>query len=117
MFCRRALSLKSLAVEIPPSMLFANNFYGDYIKAIPGEWQVARGNRRASDYGLMKVDNLRRITEFAEKPEGPAVARIINATLVIPEHDKKSYWQDSSYIFVNIDNNMSPIKEADKRHR
>lgn len=39
---------------------------------------------RASDYGLMKIDNAGRIIQFAEKPKGPDLkAMVIKLSFVI----------------------------------
>ena len=38
---------------------------------------------RASDFGLMKIENTGRITEFAEKPEGAALKAMAVDTSIL----------------------------------
>jgi len=38
---------------------------------------------RASDFGLMKIENTGRITEFAEKPKGPALTAMVVDTSIL----------------------------------
>ena len=37
---------------------------------------------RASDYGLMKIDETGRIIQFAEKPKGPDLKAMVHALLI-----------------------------------
>lgn len=52
---------------------------------------VPMDDSRASDYGLMKIDNTGRIIQFAEKPKGPDLkAMQIDTTILgLPEHEAK----------------------------
>ena len=38
---------------------------------------------RASDYGLMKIDNNGRIVQFAEKPKGPDLKAMVASPIII----------------------------------
>lgn len=38
---------------------------------------------RASDYGLMKIDKMGRIIQFAEKPKGPALKQMVDGPIFL----------------------------------
>lgn len=60
-------------------------------------------DERASDFGLMKIDDTGRITEFAEKPEGDALKSMQVDTTVLgltPEEAKASPYIASMGIYV-----------------
>ncbi|KAL2498268.1 Glucose-1-phosphate adenylyltransferase large subunit 2 [Abeliophyllum distichum] len=54
---------------------------------------VPMDDSRASDYGLMKIDESGRITQFAEKPKGSALRsmRVVTSVLGLSEQDAPRY--------------------------
>uniref|UniRef100_A0A7N0V4P6 Glucose-1-phosphate adenylyltransferase n=1 Tax=Kalanchoe fedtschenkoi TaxID=63787 RepID=A0A7N0V4P6_KALFE len=54
---------------------------------------VPMDDSRASDYGLMKIDDTGRIIQFAEKPKGPDLKamRVDTSLLGLSEHDSMLY--------------------------
>lgn len=64
---------------------------------------VPMDERRASDFGLMKIDNSGRIIDFSEKPKGNELAKMqVNTTLLglTPEQAKKQPYIASMGIYV-----------------
>ena len=64
---------------------------------------VPMDERRASDFGLMKIDNSGRIVDFSEKPKGNELAKMqVDTTLLglTPEQAKKQPYIASMGIYV-----------------
>lgn len=64
---------------------------------------VPMDHRRASDFGLMKIDQAGRIVDFSEKPKGDALAAMAVDTTILgltPEEAKKSPYIASMGIYV-----------------
>lgn len=64
---------------------------------------VPMDERRASDFGLMKIDSSGRVVDFSEKPKGPALAQMQVDTSVLgltPEQAKKNPYIASMGIYV-----------------
>lgn len=64
---------------------------------------VPMDERRASDFGLMKIDNAGRVVDFSEKPKGNALTQMQVDTTVLgldPEQAKKNPYIASMGIYV-----------------
>jgi len=64
---------------------------------------VPMDHRRASDFGLMKIDQAGRIVDFSEKPKGDALSAMAVDTTILgltPEEAKKSPYIASMGIYV-----------------
>lgn len=72
---------------------------------------------RASDFGLMKIDDEGRITEFAEKPKGEALEKMAVDTTVLglsPEAAQKTPFIASMGIYVFKKSLMLDLLDANK---
>ncbi len=80
---------------------------------------VPMDQRRASDFGLMKIDNSGRVVDFSEKPKGDALLKMQVDTTVLgldPEQAKQMPYIASMGIYVfNRDVMVKLLNEAPER--
>ncbi len=80
---------------------------------------VPMDQRRASDFGLMKIDNSGRVVDFSEKPKGDALLKMQVDTTVLgldPEQAKQMPYIASMGIYVfNRDVMVKLLSEAPER--
>ncbi len=80
---------------------------------------VPMDQRRASDFGLMKIDNSGRVIDFSEKPKGDALLKMQVDTTVLgldPEQAKQMPYIASMGIYVfNRDVMVKLLNEAPER--